>query len=39
MIGNILYRPVREMIWPETIEAAMMPGGQREQQQARLGRA
>ena len=25
MIGNILYRPVREMIWPETIEPAMMP--------------
>ena len=25
MIGKILYRPVREMIWPAMIEPPMMP--------------
>ena len=36
MIGKILYRPVREMIWPEMIEPPMMPERQRQQQQAGL---
>ena len=25
MIGKILYRPVREMSWPDAIEASMIP--------------